>query len=33
MALQHLNLGITSFDKAIGGVIIKAIDDGLPPTF
>ena len=29
-ALQHLNLGVTPFGKAIGGVIVKVIQDGLP---
>ena len=31
-AFQHLNFGITPFSKAIGGVVIKVIQNRFPPT-
>ena len=32
-ALQHFDFGVTSFGKGIGGMIIKVIQDRLPPPF
>ena len=32
-AFQHLNLGVTTFRIAMGSMIVKVIQDGLPPMF